>query len=55
MVVGFQRGELQLGDESVHLIDDQNRPDVLQPCLSEYSLGLPTEQKTNNASFDQVS
>lgn len=44
--VSFLRGELQLHDESVYLIDDQNRPDVLQPRLTQHNLGLHTTHDT---------
>lgn len=43
--VSFLRGEHQLHDETVDLIDDQNRPDVLQPRLTQHSLGLHTIKK----------
>ena len=38
----FLRGQLQLQDEAVDLIDDQNGPDVLQPGLTQHHLGLHT-------------
>lgn len=38
--VGLLRGELELHDESVDLIDDQDGPDVLQPRLPQHSLSL---------------
>lgn len=51
MCVSFLRGEFQLHDESVYLIDDQNRPDVLQPRLTQHSLGLHTIHTRQNPIF----
>lgn len=38
--VSFLRRQLQLHHEPIDLINDQNRPDVLQPRLTQHNLGL---------------
>ena len=42
MCEGFERGELQLRDEPVHLVEDQDGSDVFQPGLPQHRLGLQT-------------
>jgi hypothetical protein len=35
MVIGLVRGELELEDEPVNLVDDEDRPELVVPRLSE--------------------
>lgn len=35
MVVRFRRRELQLGDESIHLVDHQQRSELVDPALTQ--------------------
>lgn len=48
--ISFLRGEFQLHDESVNFIDDKNRPDVLQPRLTQDNLSLHKANKQANGS-----
>jgi len=39
-MVCLDRGEFQLGDETVDFVDDEDRSETVQPCLTENGDGL---------------
>ncbi len=43
MVVRFGGSELELGDQTVELIDDEDGFEIVQPCLTENGDGLSGE------------